>query len=522
MSNFLTQIFKFNGGVEPAQQKTLSTQQQIQNFHEISTKNFDFLVEIGDANNDRKAAEIIVKVGDKVSAGQMIAKPTNSAAVAAHSPVDGVVKEISKKISTHPSGLETLCVVISPDENQNKHKNQNQNLDNSEIFDYQNKTLSEIDKFIQNAGIVGLGGAGFPTHSKIDGAAKSHIDTIIINAAECEPYATSDDILMRQKATEIIGGIQIFAEILRPKNIIIGIEDNKPQAIQALQQQIDKQNLSKKIFIKVVPTLYPSGSAKQLAYLLTGKKIAASSRTTSVGIQVFNIATVFSLYQAIKFNQPLISRIVTITGNVKKPGNYEVLIGTPIKEIVDFAEPLPDSNGIIHGGPMMGFPIVNENSAVLKTTNCLIVSSEKLFPQKPPETPCIRCTACAQACPSQLQPYAMAWFAKSKNFEKAEQYDLFECIECGCCSYVCPANIPLVHYFRFAKSEIFAKRAEQKAAEIAKERFEFKQFREQRDKAEKAERLRLAAEKAAQKAAAEKAEAKQNTETETDTKKNQD
>lgn len=499
MANFFSKIFKFNGGVEPTTHKDLSFQktQTIQNFHEISKKNFDFLVEIGDANTDRKAAEIIVKVGDKVVAGQMIAKPTNSLAVAAHSPVDGVIKEICYKPSTHPSGLENLCVVIAPDENQNQSKNQNQNQ--NYIFDYQNKTLTQIDEFIQNAGIVGLGGAGFPTHSKIDGAAKSHIETIIINAAECEPYATSDDILIRQKAAEIIHGITILAEILRPKNIIIGIEDNKPQAIKALQEQIKAQNKGNEILIKVVPTIYPSGSAKQLAYLLTGKKIAASSRTTSVGVQVFNIATIFSLYQAIKFNKPLISRIVTITGNVKNPGNYEVLIGTPIKEIIDFAEPLENSNGIIHGGPMMGFPIINENSAVLKTTNCLIVSSEKLFPPKSPESPCIRCTACAKVCPSQLQPYAMAWFAKSKDFEKAEQYDLFECIECGCCSYVCPANIPLVHYFRFAKSEIFAKRAEQKAAEIAKERFEFKQFREQREKAEKAERLRLAAEKAAQK-----------------------
>ena len=502
----LSKIFKFPGGVEPATHKDLSFQktQTIQNFHEISNKIFDFLVEIGDANNDRKAAEIIVKVGDKVFAGQMIAKPTNSLAVAAHSPVDGVIKEIANKPSTHPSGLKNLCVVISPDENQNQNQNQNQNknknnVDSSDLFDYQNKTLPEIDKFIQNAGIVGLGGAGFPTHSKIDGAAKSHIETIIINAAECEPYATSDDILIQQKAAEIIAGIQILAEMLSPKNIIIGIEDNKPQAIKALQEQIKAQNKGNEILIKVVPTIYPSGSAKQLAYLLTGKKIAASSRTTSVGVQVFNIATIFSLYQAIKFNKPLISRIVTITGNVKNPGNYEVLIGTPIKEIIDFAEPLENSNGIIHGGPMMGFPIINENSAVLKTTNCLIVASEKLFPPKLPEMPCIRCTACAKVCPSQLQPYAMAWFSKSKDFQKAEQYDLFECIECGCCSYVCPANIPLVHYFRFAKSEIFAKRAEQKAAEIAKERFEFKQFREQREKAEKAERLRLAAEKAAQK-----------------------
>ncbi len=514
MSNFLSKIFKFHGGVEPDQQKNISTQQAIQNFHEIAKKNFDFLVEIGDS------AEITVNAGDFVSAGQIIAKPISNNSVASHSPINGVVKEIAKKNSTHPSGLATLCVVISPNnENQNANVNVNANA-NINNFDYQNKTLAEIDTFIQNSGIVGLGGAGFPTHSKIDGAFKSHIDTMIINAAECEPYSTSDDVLMREKSEEIINGIQILAEILKPKNnIIIGIEDNKPQAIQALQQQIDKQNLSKKIFIKIVPTLYPSGSAKQLAYLLTGKKIAATSRTTSVGIQVFNIATVFSLYQAIKFNQPLISRIVTITGNVKRPGNYEVLIGTPIKEIINFAEPLPDSNGIIHGGPMMGFPVINENSAVIKTTNCLIVSSEKLFPPKPPETPCIRCTSCAEVCPSQLQPYAMAWFAKSKNFDDAEKYDLFECIECGCCSYVCPANIPLVHYFRFAKSEIKAKRNEKIATEIAKERFEFKQFREQREKAEKAERLRLAAEKAAQKAAAEK----QNTKTDTtDTQKNQD
>jgi electron transport complex protein RnfC len=226
-----------------------------------------------------------------------------------------------------------------------------------------------------------------------------------------------------------------------------------------------------------------------------------------MGVQVFNVGTAYSAWRAIAHGEPLVSRILTITGNVQTPRNYEVLIGTPMDELLALAQPNPDTDGILMGGPMMGFMVPDPQVPVVKTTNCLIAHNDKLFPPKAPEMPCIRCGACAQACPHELQPFEMYWFSRAKNFGKTQEYNIFDCIECGCCSYVCPSRIPLVQYFRFAKSEIWAREREKNASDQAKARFEFKQLREEREKAEKAEKLAKAAAAQAAKKAAEAAAA---------------
>jgi electron transport complex protein RnfC len=199
-----------------------------------------------------------------------------------------------------------------------------------------------------------------------------------------------------------------------------------------------------------------------------------------MGVQVFNVGTAYSAWRAIAHGEPLVSRILTITGNVQTPRNYEVLIGTPMDELLALAQPNPDTDGILMGGPMMGFMVPDPQVPVVKTTNCLIAHNDKLFPPKAPEMPCIRCGACAQACPHELQPFEMYWFSRAKNFGKTQEYNIFDCIECGCCSFVCPSRIPLVQYFRFAKSEIWAREREKNASDQAKARFEFKQLREER------------------------------------------
>jgi electron transport complex protein RnfC len=238
-----------------------------------------------------------------------------------------------------------------------------------------------------------------------------------------------------------------------------------------------------------VPTLYPGGGAKQLIRVLTGIEVAAGVRSTEKGVQCFNVATAYSVWRAITYGEPLLSRIVTVTGNVEHAQNFEVLLGTPVNELVAQAGSKPDTDRHIMGGPMMGVDLPSGEVGVTKATNCIIEASPALFPPPPPVLPCIRCARCADVCPADLQPQDIYWFAKARDFGKAQEYSLFDCIECGACAYVCPSHIPLVQYYRFAKSEIWQREKEQQAAEIARERHEFRQFRIEREKQEKAERL---------------------------------
>jgi electron transport complex protein RnfC len=327
------------------------------------------------------------------------------------------------------------------------------------------------------------------------------MEALVINGAECEPYMTCDDALMRERADDVVRGAGIFRDLLRPEKVLIGIEDNKPEAAAAMCAAVAAAG--ENFAVIEVPTRYPAGGAKQLIRVLTGKEVPASKRSPDMGVQCFNVATALTAWRAIAHGEPVVSRVVTVTGNVREARNYEVLLGTPMDEVLALAGPQPDTDGIVMGGPMMGFLVPDGRAPVVKATNCLIAHSARLFPPKPPEMPCIRCGECARACPHELQPLEMYWFARAKNFGKAQEYNLFECIECGCCAYVCPSRIPLVRYFLFAKSEIWAREREKNAADEAKARFEFKQFRDEREKAEKAERLvKAAAAQAAKKAAA--------------------
>lgn len=464
-------MLKFNGGVHPFEGKSLS------NFGEIQSVPIPKRLILSLSQGAGNAAHPIVREGERVLKNQMLAKAHGWISAAIHAPTSGVIEKIGLYAHAHPSGLSAPSIILKTD-------------GTDEIF--QKNPRSSVEKFenahafalfLQENGVVGMGGAGFPTNGKI----KENLDEIIINAAECEPLTTSDDLLMRERATDIVKGIALLTEYLNPRRVLLGIEDNKPEAELALKNAIDSQNVNVEIFR--IPTLYPSGDAKHLVFLLTGKKIPATQRSTSQGVQVFNIATVYSLYRAF-LGEPVVRRIVTVTGDVYNPGNFEALIGTPIADLLEIAQIKESATGIIHGGPMMGFVVQNPVAPVLKTTSCLIAANSTLIPPKPPEMPCIRCTECAKSCPNELQPYALYWASRAKNWDAARAFHLFECMECGCCDFVCPSHIPLVHYFRFAKSEIEAKDAEQKASEIARERFEFRQLRLLREKEEKAEKLK--------------------------------
>jgi electron transport complex protein RnfC len=252
--------------------------------------------------------------------------------------------------------------------------------------------------------------------------------------------------------------------------------------------------------VVVVPTQYPSGDARQLIRLLTGIEVPADKRSTDVGLQCFNVATVLALHRYFDFGEPALSRIVTMTGNVKIPANFEVLFGTLVTDLVKAGGgALEETDDYIMGGPMMGFSLPSADVPITKAANCIIASAPNLFAPAPPAMPCIRCARCADVCPVSLQPQELYWFAKSSNLEKARDYNLFDCIECGCCTYACPSNIPLVQYYRFAKSEIIAQDRAKEAADLARERNDFRLMRIEREKQERAE-------KHAQKAAGAKAE----------------
>ncbi|AOY00406.1 electron transport complex subunit RsxC [Jeongeupia sp. USM3] len=468
-------LYRFNGGVHPPEHKSESSGTAIVAGPLPAQLVLPLRQSIGNA------AKPLVAVGERVLKGQMIAAADGSVSAALHAPTSGTVLAIEERLVAHPSGLTEASVVIDSD-----------GLDawcERTPFDWRAAQAASdgraIRDYLRDMGVVGLGGAVFPSHLKLAG--RDVLDTLIINGAECEPYITCDDRLMRERAADIVAGVEIVRQLLSAREVLIGIEDNKSEAVAALRCAIAEAGAA--VDVVVVPTLYPSGGAKQLIKLLTNIEVPSGVRSTDLGVQCFNVATVYTIYRALEHAEPVISRVVTLTGNVARPGNVEALIGTPLADLMAFAGEQPGTREHIYGGPMMGFALPGLEAGLTKAGNCIIATAPADFPDKGREMPCIRCGECASACPAELQPMDLYWFARSREFGRAQERNLFDCIECGACAYVCPSSIRLVDYYRFAKSEIWAAEANKKAADKARERHEFKQFREEREKREKAERL---------------------------------
>lgn len=490
----MTRIYNFHGGIHPPENKRQSLGAPIRQAPVPARLILPLQQHIG------KAATPLVEVGDQVLKGQKIAEPTGHISAAIHAPSSGIISYIGLQPVPHASGLESSCIVIETD-------GQEQWCERHPIEDYRSIDKKELLKHIRDAGIAGLGGAGFPTDIKLN-LGKDHIvNTLIINAAECEPYITADDALMRERPNDILTGVEIIAHLLQPSKILIGIEDNKPNAIKALRDAIRERNLP--IDLLVVPTRYPSGGEKQLIQLLTGIEVPSGSIPADVGIVCQNVGTAAAIYRAVIHGEPLISRLVTLTGfALGHRQNYEALIGTPFSVLLEAAEvDRSKMFRLVMGGPMMGISIEDDRIPVIKTTNCIIAATLEEMPPAPPAQPCIRCGMCEQVCPASLLPQQLYWFAKGREFEKARHHNLFDCIECGACAYVCPSNIPLVQHYRFAKSEIRNEEAEQQKAAQARERFEARQARLVREELEKEQRRKERAEAAAKEQARKKAEA---------------
>ncbi|MCF2849788.1 electron transport complex subunit RsxC [Pseudoalteromonas sp. ACER1] len=465
-------VWSIPGGIHPPGQKLQSTTQAIARLPLPDKLVVSLKQHIG-ANG-----KLIIEKGQQVLKGQALTKPSGNWSVPVHAPTSGLISDICPMPSAHPSALPELSVIIEPDGEDNW-------CELNPVTDAKTLSHDELVDIIHQSGIAGMGGAGFPTYVKAD--TRKAIEFLIVNAVECEPYITADDMLMREHADGIIAGIELMQQLLSPQLTIIGIEDNKPDAIAAMKQAAQHND---SIIVQTVPTVYPSGGEKQLIKLLTGKEVPNGSIPADIGMLVQNVGTLFAVNQAVHEGKPLIERVVTVTGNtIHKQGNVWALLGTEIKHLLDCQgfSPVPQQR-VVMGGPMMGFTLPTVRIGVVKTTNCILAPDHQELAEPGDEKACIRCSACADACPASLLPQQLQWFAKSKEYDKLNEHNLFDCIECGACAYVCPSEIPLVQYYRVAKAEIKEQQAEQIKAERAKERFEARKERLEREQEERQNR----------------------------------
>ncbi len=390
----------------------------------------------------------VVNRGDVVKVGQLIAKSSGFVSTNIHSSVSGKVKKVD--ISTDSSGYPKQGIFIDVDGDEWVEE-----IDRSETL----KSTFELDGMaivqkIQEAGIVGLGGATFPTHVKLVPPKGMKAEVLLINGVECEPYLTSDHRLMLEKADEILVGTQLLMRAMNVEKATIGIENNKPDAIKLLS---DKAKNYKGITVIALKVKYPQGGEKQLIKAVTGKEVPSGGLPIAVGAVVNNVGTAFAVYEAIQKNKPLFERVVTVTGKgVTNPSNLKVRIGTATSELIEATGGLPENTGkIISGGPMMGRAIASLDVPVTKgTSGILIMPNDEA--KRGEYMDCIRCSRCVSVCPMGLEPYLLMTFGQKKIFDRAENDRIMDCIECGSCSYTCPSNRPLLDYIRFGKGKVGA------------------------------------------------------------------
>ena len=470
-------IWDFDGGIHPPEMKSQSNGTPLRQVPLAQRFVMPLKQHIG------AEGELCVAVGQHVLRGQPLTRGRGRM-LPVHAPTSGTVVAIAPHSTAHPSALAELSVIIDAD-------GEDRWIEREGWVDYQNHSREALISRIHQFGVAGLGGAGFPTGVKLQGGGDK-IETLIINAAECEPYITADDRLMQDCAAQVIEGIRILAHILQPREVLIGIEDNKPQAISMLRAVLaDTHDIS----LRVIPTKYPSGGAKQLTQILTGKQVPHGGRSSDIGVLMQNVGTAYAIKRAVIDGEPITERVVTVTGEaIARPGNVWARLGTPVRHLLNDAGFCPSADQmVIMGGPLMGFTLPWLDVPVVKITNCLLAPSATEMGEPQEEKGCIRCSACADACPADLLPQQLYWFSKGQQHDKATAHNLADCIECGACAWVCPSNIPLVQYFRQEKAEINAIKLEEKRTAEAKMRFEARQARLEREKAARLERHKKAA-----------------------------
>ncbi len=432
----------FQGGIHPNDGKNLSKDKPTKILMPKGDLVFPMVQHIG------APAKPIVAVGDKVLAGQKIAEAGGFISVCVNSSVSGTVKKIEPRLTVSGAMVESIVI-----ENDQEYKT-------IEGFgkkrDYTGLSKQEIRDIVKEAGIAGMGGAGFPTHVKLTPKDDDAIDFVIVNGAECEPYLTSDYRMMMEEPEKVVGGLKVIISLFKNAKGIIAIEDNKPDCIKTISELVQNED---RIQVQVLKTKYPQGAERQLIYASTGRKINSAMLPADAGCIVNNIDTIISIYMAVCETTKLIRRIVTVTGDaVKEPQNFSVRIGTAYTELAEAAGGfVQEPQKIISGGPMMGLAMFSLEIPVTRISSALLAYVTDPVALKP-TTPCIRCGRCIEACPSHLIPQMMMPYAERFDDEAFEKINGMECYECGSCTYVCPAAQPLTQAFKQTRRSILDKR----------------------------------------------------------------
>ena len=415
----------------------------------------------------------LVTVGDRVLKYQVLASPTDSSGTPLHAPSSGIVSAIRTAPIAGLPGDTAVCIRFECD-------GKDDSLELQPCSNPAQLTALEILRKIEAAGIVGMGGAGFPTALKIALAAEHGTDVLIINAAECEPYICCDEALLRERAKAVVAGSEFIRTACHAPRCVIAIEASKSDAIAALRTELTHSATQ----LMLLEDLYPTGSEKQLVKAVTGLEVPSGGHAIQLGILVQNVGTAYAVYQAVAEGKPSICRITTLAGEaLLTPKNFEALIGTPISFLMELCGvDTSKHQSTVLGGSLMGVQLTSTDLPITKTSNCLIAATATEFPLPEPERACIRCGFCAEACPAQLLPQELYSFARSHNHAQLEAYGLQDCIECGACAYVCPSRIPLVQYYLAAKQDFQELGTQQKQSETWQARFQLHQYRTMKEK----------------------------------------
>lgn len=429
-------LFRIRGGVHPESRKEATAHIPIIRMPIPGRLYIPLQQHIGDP------AEPVVRRGDRVRKGQLLAGSQGLISAPVHAPTSGTIIKIGKHPALHPSGLAVRTIILESD-------GKDEWIDLPPSIDPFSLTPDDVANRVAAAGIVGMGGATFPSAVKLGLGKRYSLHTLVINAAECEPYLTCDDRLMQEQADEIMDGIRIMLHGLGINHAIVALENNKPDALKAMNHAAGDYP---EIEIVAVPVQYPMGSEKHLVQTLTGKETPARGLTADIGVVVHNVATAHAVHHAVRHHRPLISRVVTVSGEaVRQPANILVPLGTPVTELLEFCGGYREEPArLLSGGPMMGQPLPDTRAPIVKGSGAVLALSQDEVSSKP-IMPCIRCGSCVQVCPCGLLPLEMAAYTRKGNLEGANNIGLMDCVSCGSCSYVCPSHIPLVQYFNHAK-----------------------------------------------------------------------
>ncbi len=421
----------------------------------------------------------LVSAGDRVAVGQRLTESAQDREVAWHAPVSGTIAELVEHPAPHAAGITVPTLVLLPDQCGVEVE--------SHPEGWESLSLQKLVELVRDGGVSGMGGAGFPTWKKIAQGLRKRFTTLIVNGVECEPYISCDDMLMRTEAEVLVDATERLASLLEVNRVLFALEEDCPEALAALKGEC---SAGSPLELVSLPTRYPSGSEKQLIENLLGLQVPRGGYPADLGVLCINVATLHAINAVVSVGQPLTRRVVTVEGDgIAQPQNRWVLLGTPVSDLLQSCGgQVSDGCELVVGGPMMGYALASPSAPIVKTTNCILVRQAQRMPSLESEQPCIRCGVCVTACPANLLPQQLYWYAKSNQTEQLQRHHLFDCIECGVCAYVCPSNIPLVHYYRAAKDEIRQQLVAKQKADIARQRMIDREARLERRQQEAVER----------------------------------